>query len=127
MFVVGAPTRDFVLLAGVEGSPFGAAIDLVFLDDEAAVRTDGLGVFVVRYQSAATLRTVLLLVGNRRGFLRFGFGLSVVRIGSDAGICHSVSGELLGAPGGVTRRNPVAAANIELGRKEYKGFAYFIN
>jgi len=62
MFVVRAPTRDLaVLLAGVEGAPLRAAVDLALVDDEAAVVTDRLAVFLVGDQVARTLRA-----GRRR-------------------------------------------------------------
>jgi len=42
-----ADTGLVVAFAGVEGAPLGAAVDFVFLDDEAAVLTHGLAVFGV--------------------------------------------------------------------------------
>ena len=70
MFVVGAPTRDFWSLAGVEGAPLRAAVDLVALDDKAALTADGLAVFFVGDELAATLGAAGRLIGR----LRFGFG-----------------------------------------------------
>ncbi|ERJ05234.1 hypothetical protein HLRTI_002746 [Halorhabdus tiamatea SARL4B] len=83
MFVVGAPdTGLLVFLLGVEGAPFRTRIDLVLLDDEPTLRTDGLSAFRVRYQVATTLRTDVGLC------LFLGGSLSLIRslVASEGGI-----------------------------------------
>jgi hypothetical protein len=58
-----------VFLLGIERSPFRTAVDRVLLDNESAVVTDRLAVFVVCNQRAATLWEV----DASRFFLLFDF------------------------------------------------------
>jgi len=68
----GSDPRLVVLLFGVERAPLRPAVDLVLLDDEPAVDTDGLAVFRVGRELAAALWTSQLFL------LAFRLGLALV-------------------------------------------------
>jgi hypothetical protein len=55
-----------IFLVAIEGTPLGAMVDLVFLNDESAVTTDRFAVLGVGCQLAVALRTAERLFGVGR-------------------------------------------------------------
>ena len=71
------------MLAGVERSTFRGAVDLILVDDESTLTTDGFAVFGVVLQLATALRTDECFVGCFAGGRRLRVGLLLGPVGCD--------------------------------------------